>query len=128
MSNEKHEAFEVNLVGNISGQTWIGKFRAKPCLTWRDRINIDRTYRELVGGTGNTDDVGVAAMAKIVSQLSFRLTETPQWWKEAQGGLDLIDSNVIEEVFQKAKDIEEQYYKKLEEETNKNISILKAKK
>jgi hypothetical protein len=70
--------------------------------------------RELLGGDGITNDPEAAATALVISELSFRLTEVPEWWKESQGGLNLSDPNVLREVYKAAEKVENDYFTKLE--------------
>jgi len=116
MASPKAEGtvFNIHLTGNITGKTWDGDFRAKPILTFRDRLGVDRMRRELLGGDGTTADTEAAAAAKVISELAYRLTEWPEWWKESKGGLDLADVNVMQEVYKAAEKVENDYFTKLE--------------
>lgn len=37
--------------------------------------------------------------AEILSHLSLSLVDSPKWWKESSGGLDLYDDNVIFDLY-----------------------------
>jgi len=107
-------AFEVHVKGAATGKTWDGKFRAKPLMTFREQMLADKMRREFTGS--DVQDPDIAAQAQIISELAFRLTETPEWWKESKGGLDLSDPNVLTEVYDAAKKVEVAHVKALEAE------------
>lgn len=120
-------SFEVHVRGNITGKTWDGSFRAKPLLTFRDQLNIDKLRRDFVGTDGSNAAPEAFSTAVVLSELAFRLTETPEWWKESQGGLDLCDPNVVEEVYKKSKAIESEHVKKVEADGDAAATALRAK-
>ena len=105
-------AFEVHVKGISTGKTWDGKFRAKALLTFREQMMADKMRREFTGS--DVQDADILAQATIISELAFRLTEAPEWWKESKGGLDLSDPNVLTEVFKSAKKVEDDHVKALE--------------
>ena len=97
-----------NCIGTISGERYDGTFAAKKCLALEDHISADRMYRDLLGGQ-NPQFANQAAsdIAAIVAELSVRLTEWPKWWPETRGGLKLKDSNVLTEIFEGAKKVQD---------------------
>jgi hypothetical protein len=105
MTNEP-VGFSINLVGDFSGNTWVGDFKTKPRLSYRDQLRKDQIRRELLGGE-RTEQASEDAMsfANLFSSLAVRLTETPTWWKEMNGGIDLLDENVVLEVWKKTMEI-----------------------
>jgi hypothetical protein len=118
--------FSIHMPGDTTGKTWAGDFRAKELLTFRDKLNADRLRRELVGDAPGPVDPEAAASALILSQLSVRLTEVPEWWKEAKGGLLLADWNVIDKVYTEAMAIEDAHLKKLRAEGEAATAALRA--
>lgn len=99
-------AFSIHIVGNVTNKTWIGDFRAKERLSFRDQLNRDRARRELLGPEVGTADAEALSIAVIISELSVRLTEAPAFWTESQNGLNLQDDNLIMEIYNKAIKIE----------------------
>ena len=120
--------FKVHVVGTLTNKTWAGDFRAKHLLTFRDKMNADRLRRELIGDAQGGIDVEAAAAAMVISQLSVRLTETPEWWKEAKGGLDLEDPNVLEVVYKTTMKVEDDYLQKVEAEGQAAQNALREEK
>jgi hypothetical protein len=125
VSNPQGVAFEIHVVGEETGQTFTGKFFAKEQLSWRDRIGADRYRRDLLGVNAAEASIDAFKRASIIADLSVQLTDAPQWWKDAQGGLELIDDNVIIEVSDQAQKIRADWLeaqKKKGEEAKKALS------
>ena len=101
------EPFDINLTGETSGELWHGTFRAKPALSHRDVLIADAKRRELLGTqNGNAPSPRAASIAEVIGELTARLTLTPKWFLEANYGLDLVDDNVLTEVYQKTMEVE----------------------
>lgn len=98
--------FDIDVVGEGSGTTFLGKFRVKTRLSFREQLRIDQIRRELIGPdpAGNVGD-DAAAYAVALSELAVRLVEVPGWWKESKNGLDLEDENVLFDVWKKVREI-----------------------
>lgn len=104
----KDQAFTVSVVGETSGETFRGEFRAVKFLTHRQQLLLDQKRRELLGGVPEQAGVRAKNQAEIFAQLYVRLSDAPRWWLESGSGMDLIDDNVMVEVFQGAMKVEEE--------------------
>lgn len=98
--------FSISLVGDETGEKWVGDFRAKERLTHRDTLIKDARKRELLGPQGGTPDQRAFSVAVIVSELTVRLTKMPKWFEESSLGLDLEDENVLADIYDKVMKIE----------------------
>ncbi len=98
-------SFEIHVVGDETQETFTGKFFAKEKLSWQDQLNIDRIRRELLGANAADADPVVFQRATVIAELSARISSSPDWWKTARGGLDVIDDNVVMEVYAKAQEV-----------------------
>ncbi len=98
--------FSIHIIGDTTGKTWDGQFRAKERLSFRDQLNMDRMRRDLRGMNPHEADAGALAIATMIAELSVRITEAPEFWKESRGGMDLADGNLLMEVFNKSREIE----------------------
>jgi hypothetical protein len=89
--------FEVHLTGNVTGKTWDGKFRAKPVLSFAEQARGERILRDILGpGPYDGMDIEVIAAARMLSVLSVRITEAPEWWG---GGANHADTNLLMAVY-----------------------------
>lgn len=101
--NEKYiEKFSISVDGEQTEEKWLGSFKVKTKLSHRDSLNRDRVYRDHIGKEAGDPSPLARDLATIFSELSVRLTETPAWWTESGNGVDLIDNNVVLEVYKQA--------------------------
>jgi hypothetical protein len=98
--------FTVADEGETTGTLWHGKFKAKKRLSLRDQLQRDKIRRELLGGSSEGTDDRALSIAYVFSELAVRLTETPDWWKEQGGGLDMEDANIVTKVYDAAMKVE----------------------
>lgn len=94
----KDAPFSIDLVGDVTGEKFWGEFRAKTYLSFRDELQEDKFYRDLLGPRPDDAQPRARNQAKCIAQLWVRLTETPDWWKERGNGLDISDDNIIEQI------------------------------
>lgn len=94
--------FTVSVIGDTTGEKWYGMFKVKPRLSHRDQLQRDKVRRELLGADGSNASVRAKDQAEIFSQLAVRVVEAPSWWKDNGNGLDLVDDNVIADVYSAA--------------------------
>jgi hypothetical protein len=130
MADPVGEAFEIHVVGEETCETFTGKFRAKQKLSWADQLAISRYCRELLGVNAAEADVYTQHRAMVISELSARLSESPEWWRTSRGGLDLVDDNVAMAVYDKAVEVRTKWLevqKKKGEEAKKALAEKQAK-
>lgn len=99
--------FTISVVGEKTNTTWHGAFKAKPLLSHRDELIRDARRRELLGGVNpQFADPRQLNQADIFAELAVRLVSAPSFWADNGGGLDLLDDNVVAEVYKQAIKIE----------------------
>lgn len=102
--------FEINVVGNETQERYVGEFKYKrPNLGIRRQIKIMED--QLNNGSDTLDDE-VRAINMMVSWLHFTLLEHPKWWN---GGLDMYDANILEDIYMKILDFERKFKEKIED-------------
>jgi hypothetical protein len=97
------DTFDVMETGESTGKMHAGTFRVKLRLSWRDQLQQDKMRRELLGADANNANPDAVAQAIILSELSVRVMEAPEWWVKGKGGLDLYDDNVISKVYEETR-------------------------
>lgn len=103
--------FEINIVGDITGERYIGKFKYKrPNLGLIRQIRTTRAH--LNEDLRNLDDETLL-LNEMVSWLTYTLVDTPKWWNN--NGFDLYDYNVVMEVYNKVLEYEKSFRKKIED-------------
>lgn len=94
----------VHCVGDVTGETWDGKFRVKVALSHGDHLDQDRIRRELLGDARGIPSVRAERTAEFISQCVVRIMEAPSWWTgstDATGypGRAFEDDNLLSEIF-----------------------------
>lgn len=121
----KDQAFTVSVVGETSGETFRGEFRAVKFLTHRQQLLLDQKRREILGTHSESASVRAQNQAEIFAQLFVRLSDAPKWWVESGQGMDLVDDNVMIEVFQAAMQVEKEALEELKKKAEKAREQLK---
>lgn len=117
--------FSISTNGETTGRLYNGKFTVKTFISRRDLFRVDELRRQLLGF--NAAESNLNGEAIMFGQLSVRIVEAPSWWTEAGGGLDLIDANVVGEVFKLTMEAEENARKEVSEEAKEAIKSLNKK-
>lgn len=101
MSNLNLTTFDINIIGDSTGEQWVGSFEMKLRLSHREKLLKDKIRRDLIGtNDGVASDLAVTT-AEVFSLLAVSLTDkAPTWWKEKGNGLDLEDDNVVASVYE----------------------------
>lgn len=99
MGNLDTQDFEISIIGDKSGQKWVGKFSAYRRLSHRQELAKDKYQRELIGGDPKFASERTISQAEVIADLKVCIHQAPQWWKEVGEGLDLVDDNVLSSVW-----------------------------
>lgn len=114
--NDILTTFEISVTGDTTGEKFLGNFECKIRLTHREMLLKDKIRRELLGESSVNASQLALDEAEVISELSVRITKAPGWWDNSNKGLDLYDYNLLTEIYNKVKDIENEYLNKI----NKN--------
>jgi len=124
--------FVINMTGNQSGNPYQGEFKAKTLLTRRELLHADAIRRNLLGMFGANPEIAMPAMqsdAFVAGQLAVRVIESPSWFMSAgEGGIDLPDANVLEEIMRQIRIAEEARKAKFTVQADAAAEKLRAKK
>lgn len=126
MADPQGVKFDIHVVGDETLDTFTGAFRAKERYSWQDTLSVDRYRRELLGANMAEASLDVFKRATVIAELAAYLTEAPDWWKQARGGLDLIDDNVVGKVYEEVVGIRERWVKAQQEKGEKAKTALQA--
>ena len=91
--------FVLDAVGDNTGEKFVGNFGAKQRLSHRDQLNKDQLRRQLLGDKPDAATKDSMMRAEILSHLSVSVMESPKWWKDSSGGLDLMDDSLIFDLY-----------------------------
>lgn len=92
----------LHVTGDETGKTYIGEFEVRVRLSHRDELRLDQVRRELLGTSPEHASSDAAARARVFATLRVRLVDYPDWWAASGFGLDLLDENVIVELYEQS--------------------------
>lgn len=107
---ESTHEFDLDVNGEYSNRPHKGSFTSK-ILTLRDQALVSKHRAYLNGDIVQHLDLQTLRLHQMISYLKYALVEVPKWWREADLGYELLDMNVIEVVYNKTLDFEDQWMK-----------------
>ena len=103
--------WEMRMEGAYTG-TFSGTFRFRCFLSPTQRIAIGREQRDLLGPMANLAPNDETMFVVMLTELKYRILEAPPFWAAASGSGyqgDILDENVLTEVFAAALDADLKY-------------------
>jgi len=122
-SNE--HTFVLKIDGERTKQTFDGTFTVRCLLTNAEIIEVGLRIDQYNKGS-QTVPPGVALLNRALAELDVRIMKSPSWWKESDGGRNLLDTNVIYEVFSKSLEAEKIYDERIAEAAKKSDAAADA--
>jgi len=119
--------FSFNVLGEITQQTWAGDFTVRPILSFAGIALVDADRRRFMGNPENESTVPdeIRSVAAMISQIKHRILKCPSWVTESSYLADMIDGNVLVDLFKKVIEIEEQYREKLSKKAQVDLQEMK---
>lgn len=97
---KNERTFTIDMVGDTTGQKYEGEFTAVCVLNMLKRRQLELEKTRLKADTLNPT-AGLEALAQVLSHVRVRITNGPEWWKQSDGGLSIMDENVIVALYDK---------------------------
>ena len=111
----------INVIGEDTGNTYMGDFHFKCLLSPLDRIGIDKQYRSFLGQSPFDASVEAANLANVLSELLFRVHDAPPFWSSKESfipGAHIPDQNVLLKVYEEALSCELEFKKEVKEKSD----------
>lgn len=120
--------FSVSVVGDKTGETYKADFVTTQILSHRQQLLSDRLFREYLGGENPSfADVDSKERARILSDINAALVmPIPQFWREKGMGLDLLDDNIITDVWANVLRVQSERAKEIADKAKKDAERLKG--
>jgi len=87
--------FTVDVKGADTQEQYKGLFKVKTKLSMRETLREDEVRRGLLGTKPEAASEYAQTVAAALAYLAVRVEDAPGWWKDANGGVDLQDENVL---------------------------------
>ncbi len=107
-----HQDFVLDKSGKITKHRWVGEFTCKipntkeKCLIAKHRAYLDGQFADFL-------DPATIMIHKKVAYLRFTLTDFPKWWRDNDLGYELMDHNIIEDVYDEVLKFEKVWLKEV---------------
>lgn len=119
MLPDKNHTFTVDVVGERTKERFQGSFTVKAMLTIAETVDVGLRTDAYNNGS-RTIGERIYLMNRAIAEMEVRLASDPKkgllapsWWKDSDGGRQLLDLNVLYDVYNKALSAETEYEKKL---------------
>lgn len=119
----------ISVVGNSTGETYKADFVITQILSHRQQLLNDRLFREYLGGENPSQaSIDAKQRAQLLADINSSLQEpVPQFWREKGMGLDLLDDNVLMEVWAAVQKVFNEVAERIKEKTDKDADRLKKR-
>ena len=105
---EQTSTFTIDIIGDTTRLPFQGTFSCK-ILNIKDQAQVRKYLAQLNGGLENSLDIAVLQLHERIAFLRYAITDCPDFWINASYGYELYDVNVIEEVYKKTLEFEENW-------------------
>jgi len=101
MELPKNEAvFHFDHVGETTGNKYDGTFTVRTALNMGQKHLLELEKSKLLADFLNPTNE-LAGIALILSNLRVKVIDAPEWWKQSAGGLNIMDEDVLVELYKK---------------------------
>lgn len=114
--------FNVKLVGDVTQQTYLGKFKVISVMDPFQILNAGKRYRDLLGVNPAFASETELNLAFALAQLEYRIISAPPFWNNG----NLKDLNVIMSVFDLAVQVEEEYRIDQKKRVEESLELIKS--
>lgn len=115
-------------IGEKSNTSFMGVFRFKCVISPIDYLKTDRLYRELLGSINpHLASKDAQNFAFALSQLKFRIVESPDFFKNKEIDGGHLDKNILIDLINLAVDAEQEFKKLQNEKVKKLQDMLTAR-
>lgn len=104
--------FEIDVVGELTNKKYSGSFKCK-ILNVKGRAMVSKHMAYLNGDVVHSLDPVTLKLHQQISYLRYSLIEYPDFWKKSDLGYELHDMNVIDAVYEKVIEFEENYLRQV---------------
>jgi len=118
-----------NIVGERTGRTYSGSFTFKAMASQRDEFDADLRRRQILGPSpdGTPPAANLQMKAFILGQIYSRSIVAPDFWVQSSDGLDILDQNVVYEIYEAIVKIDEEFSNEIKEDSKKALEKLQKK-
>lgn len=106
MDLPKNEAaFDFNVTGSTTDKKYEGQFTVVCILNMARKHQLEIEKTRLMADFSNPTET-LFGLATILANLRVRIVDSPEWWKQSGGGMNLMDEDVLVALYDKVMDAE----------------------
>ena len=115
---KNESSFYFKHEGKLTRRMYDGEFKVKCLLTVADQRVLEIEKSQLTVDLSNPTE-NLSAIGSIVANLRVRVIGSPDWFKQAIRSLDLLDEEVLFEIYSKCIDAESEWLERIREDVKK---------
>jgi hypothetical protein len=105
--------FQVEILGSVTRKRFIGDFTSR-IPRMKEQSMIEKHEAILNGNVPQFLPTGILKLHKMISYLRYTLIEPyPKFWRDSDLGFELMDINVVEDIYNKVLKNEEEWMKQI---------------
>ena len=101
-------SFDLEHTGLVTGHKYTGTFTVRCVLNLQLKHQLELDKTRLMSDLRNPTD-RLEGIAGALSELKVRIVEAPAWWKDSNNGYNLLDEDVVAELYTKCLDMEAEW-------------------
>jgi hypothetical protein len=119
------EKFSINVLGKETNERYIGEFTVRVKLSQGLKMARSRMIRQNLGEFANfaTDDDRLRAIA--LADCAVSITKSPEWWRHSNDGVEMVDDNVIDEIWAGVAKAQGRYKEETDKSAKEDVKIIK---
>lgn len=114
----RESVFDFEHVGVDTGNKYDGRFTVLCLLDMGQKHRLELEKTRLMGNYQNPSD-GLYGIALILANLRIKVIDAPEWWKQSNGGSNILDEDVLVALYDKVLEAESEWRRKMKEKGEK---------
>jgi hypothetical protein len=109
----KESVFDFDFTSE-TGKRYEGRFTVLCVLNMGQKHRLELEKTRLLGNFPNPTD-GLVGIAVVLANLRVKIVDAPDWWKQSNGGYEIMDEDCLMNLFNKVDGLEAEWRAKLKE-------------
>jgi len=115
---KNESSFYFKHEGKLTRRNYEGDFKVKCLLSLADQRVLEIEKSQLTVDLSNPTE-NLSAIGSIVANLRVRVIDAPDWFKQSIRSLDILDEEVLFEIYSKCIDAETEWITSIREDVKK---------
>ena len=111
--------FDFDYTGGTTGKKYDGQFTVVCILNMAKKHALEIEKTRLMADFSNPTET-LFGLAVILGNLRVRIVQSPEWWKQSQGGFNLMDEDVLVALYDKVMEAETKWREQLKNQAVSN--------